>query len=99
MLLEIGEHLEKISEANQEKWLDQWAERIHHSGLSVVVLPLLEVCRGLGFLVGQALLLTQPVLAGLIDEASIDRYVTFLEDPAALEGLMERVERKAKGDG
>ena len=86
-------------EANQEKWLDRWAERIHRSGLSVVVLPLLEVCQGLGFLVGQALLLTQPVLAGLIDEASIDRYVTFFEDPTALERLMERVERKAKGDG
>ena len=86
-------------DANQEKWLDQWAERIHHSGLSAVVLPLLDVCQGLGFLVGQALLLTQPVLAGLIDEASIDRYVTFLEDPTALERLMERVERKAKGDG
>jgi hypothetical protein len=85
--------------ANQEKWLDQWAERIHHSGLSVVVLPLLEVCQGLGFLAGQTLLLAQPVLAGLIDETSIDRYVTFLEDPTSLESLIERVERKAKGDG
>ncbi len=86
-------------EANQEKWLDQWAERIHYSGLSVVVLPLLEVCQGLGFLLGQALLLTQPVLAAWVDKKSFDRYVTLLEDPTALERLIELVERKAKGYG
>lgn len=87
------------SGTGQDQWLDQWAERFHHSGLSVVVLPLLEIGRGLGVLASQVLLLTQPVLAGLVDEASIKRCVTLLEDPAALEGLIRRIERKAEGGG
>ena len=86
-------------EIGQDEWLDQWAERIHYSGLSVVVLPLLEIGRGLGVLASQVLLLTQPVLAGLVDKTSIDRYVALLEDPRAVERLIERVERKAKADG
>ena len=83
----------------QEQWLDQWAERIHNSGLSVVALPLLEIGRGLGFLGSHFLLLTQPLLMGVVDKARIKRYVTFLEDPAAIESLIERVERKAKSHG
>jgi hypothetical protein len=86
-------------EAGRDQWLDQWAERIHHSGLSPVALPLLEVSRGLGFLASQALLLGQPVLTGLVDKESINRYVALLEDPAALDDLIKRIERKAKGDG
>ena len=86
-------------EIDQEQWLDEWAERIDHSGLSVVALPLLEIGRGLGVLASHALLLIQPVLKGLVDSASINRYVTILEDSVALERLIECVERKAKGDG
>lgn len=86
-------------ETGREQWLDQWAERIHRSGLAVVALPLLEIGRGLGFLAGQALLMAQPVLAGLVDEASINRCVTLLEEPVTLGGLIERVERKAESDG
>ena len=82
----------------QEQWIDQWAERIHNSGLSIVAIPLLEVSRGLGFLVSQFLLLTQPILVSVVDETNIRRCVTLLEDPAAIESLIERVERKARGD-
>jgi hypothetical protein len=85
-------------ETGQEERLEQWAERIHLSGLSVVALPLLEVGRGLGFLASQALLLTQPVLGGLVDTESISQYVALLEDPDALDRLIQRVERKANGD-
>lgn len=87
------------SETGQEQSLDRWAERIHRSGLGVVALPLLEIGRGLGFLASQALLLSRPVLAVLVDEAQIDQYVAILEDPAALDELIERVERKAEGNG
>ena len=81
-------------ETGQERLLDQWADRIHRTGLSVVALPLLELGRGLGFLASQALLLTQPILTGLVDEAKFDRYVRLCEDPAALEALILRIERK-----
>ena len=87
--------MSKSEQAGQEQWLDHWAERIHRSGLALVALPLLEIGRGMGFLASQVLLLIQPVLGGLVDVASIDRYVTLLEDPLAIEELIERIERKA----
>jgi len=90
--------LSKSEESDQEQWLDHWAERIHRSGLALIALPLLQVSRGMGFLVSQALLLVQPVLGGLVDVASIDRYVALLENPLALEELIERIERKAGSD-
>jgi hypothetical protein len=83
----------------EEQWLDQLAERIHNSGLSVVLLPLVEIGRALGFLASQVLLLIQPVWVSLVDETRVNHYVTLLEDPAALERLVERVERKTNGDG
>jgi hypothetical protein len=85
--------------SGQERWLDQWAERIHKSGLSAVTLPLLEIGQGLGVLASHVLLFTQPILTGLVDAETLNRYVTLLEDPVALERLIERVERKAKHDG
>jgi hypothetical protein len=87
------------SVTGQERWLDQWAEHIHDSGLSVVALPLLEIGRGLGVLASHAILLAQPILAGLVDEENIAQCVALLEDPSALERLIRRVERKAEGDG
>ena len=87
------------SETGQEQWLDHWAERINRSGLAIVALPLLEIGLGLGFLAGQALLLAQPVLGILLDEANVTRYVALLEDPVALESLIERIERKTEDDG
>jgi len=83
----------------EDQWLDQWAGRIHRSGLAVVALPLLEIGRGLGFLFSQALLLIQPVLAGVVDVHDINRYVAFLDDPAAIEQLIERIERKTESRG
>lgn len=93
-----GSLLSKSEQSDREQWLDHWAERIHRSGLALIALPLLEVGRGMGFLVSQALLLVQPVLGGLVDVASIDRYVALLENPLALEELIERIERKAGSD-
>ncbi len=86
-------------ETGQEQWLDHWAERIHNSGLAVVALPLLEIGRGLGFLVSQAMLLAQPALGSLVDEASVARWIALLEDPATLEKLIKRIEREAECDG
>jgi hypothetical protein len=83
----------------QDQWLDQWAGRIHRSGLAVIALPLLEISRGLGFLFSQALLLIQPMLASVVDAQDISRYVAFLDDPAAIEELIERLERETESHG
>ena len=86
-------------ETGQEQWLDHWAERIHHSGWAVIALPCLEIGRGLGFLMSQTMLLAQPALGSLVDKASVARWIALLQDPAALETLIERIERKAECDG
>ena len=83
----------------QEQWLDQWAERIDQSGLTIVAIPLLEIGRGLGLVVSHILLLIQPLLVTVVDKNSINRYINLLEDPAAVESLIDRIERKAKDDG
>jgi hypothetical protein len=83
----------------QEQWLDQWAERIDQSGLAVVALPLLEIGRGLGLVVSHFLLFIQPLLVTVVDKNSINRYINLLEDPAAVESLIERIERKAESHG
>ena len=88
-----------VPETDREQWLDHWAERIHCSGLAPVALTALEIGRGLGFLASQALLLVQPVLGDLVDGATVTRYAALLEDPVSLEGLIERIERKAKSHG
>ena len=50
-------------------------------------------------MVSQFLLLIQPLLVTVVDKNSINRYINLLEDPAAVESLIDRIERKAKGDG
>jgi hypothetical protein len=87
------------SVTGEERWLNQWAERIHDAGLSVVVLPLLEIGRGLGVLASHAILLAKPILTGLVDEENVAQCVALLEDPSALERLIRRIEQKAEGDG
>jgi hypothetical protein len=84
------------SETGLDMWLEDWVERVDRSGLSVVVLPLLELGQAFGFLAGQGLLLIQPVLEPLIDKVTLTRSVTLLEEPALLEEFVERLERKAK---
>ena len=82
-----------MSNSVEDQWLDQWAERIRGTGLAVIAIAMLEIGRGLGFLASQTLLLAQPLLAGLVEHTHINRYVAFLDDPAAIDELISRIER------
>jgi hypothetical protein len=68
----------------------RWIEK---AGLSPVAIPVLEVARALGLVAAQALLLGQPLLRGLVDDAALDDAVHWLEDPEQVERSLERLER------
>jgi hypothetical protein len=67
----------------------QWIKR---TGLGVAVIPLLEAARALGFVAAQALLLGQPLLSGLVSEATLREVTRWLEDPQQVERLLEGLE-------
>jgi predicted glycosyl hydrolase (DUF1957 family) len=70
---------------------EELARRIEENGLDLVAIPLLEVARALGFVFAQTLLFSQPLLAGLLDEAVLHRTARWLESPQQVEQLLERL--------
>ncbi|HEC34239.1 MAG TPA: hypothetical protein ENI37_05930 [Chloroflexi bacterium] len=73
---------------------EEWGRRIKEAGLNPVAIPLLETARALGFVAAQALLLGQPFLAGLVDEAALQRATAWLEDPQQIEELLAHLENE-----
>lgn len=80
------------SEAEQQAWVKGWARRIEALNLSPVMLSLLEIARPFGLLGGQALLLAQPLLNGIVSETAVERIAILLNDPDLLEQLKMRLE-------
>jgi hypothetical protein len=76
---------------------EEWARRIERTGAEPVAVLLLEVIRALGFVAAQALLLGQPLLTGLMDDATIRKAASWLEDPGQAEQLLKRLEREEDG--
>lgn len=75
------------SEAEQSAWVETWARRLEALGLSPVALPLIEVARAFGFLGSQALLMAQPLVAGIANDAMLERISALLDNPELLEQL------------
>ena len=73
---------------------EEWTRRIERTGAEPVVVLLLEAVRALGFVAAQALLLGQPLLTGLVDEATVRKAASWLEDPGQAEQLLKRLERE-----
>lgn len=88
-----------MAESRGSQQFDEWADHIHRSGLAVVALPLLHICRAAGFVLGQAVLLSQPLLNNLIAPARLNHLVALLDDPVAIDTLIAHVEQKAESDG
>lgn len=70
---------------------ERWVQRIKEAGWEPVAIPLLEVARALGFVVAQALLIGQPLLVGLVDEAWLQKAVAWFSDPQGPEQALERL--------
>ena len=82
------------SEAEQQAWVETWAQRIEALGLSPVALSLLESTRAFGFLGSQALLVAQPLATGIVDDTTVERAATLLDSPQLLERLRTYLERE-----
>ena len=74
-------------EADQQAWVEAWARRIDALGLSSVVLPLIDIAHAFGFLGSQALVMTRPLAAGIVDDAAIEHAAALLDSPELLEQL------------
>jgi len=83
------------SETEQQTWVETLAERIEALGLSPVALSLLESAHAFGFLGGQAILMAQPLVTGLVNDTTVERTVTLLDSPE----LLERLRTYLEGEG
>lgn len=75
------------SETKQQVWVETWAKRIETLGLSPVALSLLEITHAFGFLGSQALLMTQPLVTGIVKDATIEQTIALLDSPELLDRL------------
>lgn len=75
------------SEAELRAWVDTWARRIEALGLSSAVLPFLEIARAFGFLGSQILLMAQPLVSGIVNDAALERTMALLDSPELLDRL------------
>lgn len=76
----------------EEQLIAQLAQRIDHLGMSRPALLFLEAHRPLGFLGAQALVFLQPILG--INGAVLRQYTQLLEEPDAINRLIEHLEAK-----
>jgi hypothetical protein len=74
-------------ETEQQAWVEVWARRIEALGLSPVALSLLEIAQAFGFLGSQAFLIAQPMMAGIVNDTTIERTVALLDSPELLKRL------------
>ena len=68
----------------QQAWIETWARRIETLELSPVALALLEIAHTFGFLASQVLLVTQPLMTGIVNDTALERAVDLLESPEML---------------
>jgi hypothetical protein len=71
--------------------LDQIANSLKQRGLHAAALTLLEAGQPLTFVGSQLLWLAQPALALLWPRSQVHRFARLMEDPAAVNSLMERL--------
>jgi hypothetical protein len=57
-----------------------------------MALLLIEVARPFGFLGGQALVMAQPLLSGMVDDVAVERTVALMDSPGLLDQLRVRLE-------
>ena len=82
------------SQVEQPAWVEAWARRIEALGLSPVALALIETARALGLLGSQVLLVAQPLVTGITNDATLERISALLDDPELLDQLQLHLEGK-----
>jgi hypothetical protein len=82
------------SEVTSEAWVEDWAGRIRALGFSPGVLFLVEMARALGTLGSHAVLLVEPLVAGIVDQVTMNRLTALLEEKE----LLDRLELSLRGE-
>jgi hypothetical protein len=75
------------SEAEQSDWVDKLAGRIEQRGASSLALLLIEIARPFDFLGSQMLLMAQPLLTGIVADATVEQTTLLLDNPKLLNRL------------
>ncbi len=76
---------------NGDPFLDQIASTLKQRGLHTAALTLLEAGQPLAFIGSQLLWLAQPALALLWPTAQVQHFARLMEDPSAVNSLMDRL--------
>ena len=84
------------SEPDEQAWIETWARRIETLGLSPVTPLLIELVRAFGFLGGQALVLAQPLMTGIVSETALERTAALLDSPELLDRLRAHLEKEER---
>lgn len=79
-------------QAKQTSWIQRWAEDIKVSGLSSPVLLFIEATYAFRFLGNHLFLITRPLMGGILEETTIERATTLLNDPESLAQLKAHLE-------
>lgn len=79
-------------QAKQTSWIQRWAEDIKVSGLSSLVLLLIEATYAFRFLGNHLFLITRPLMSGILEETTIKRAATLLNNPESLAQLKAHLE-------
>jgi len=74
-------------ETKPEAWVEAWARRIEALGLSLVMLPLIELAHAFGALGSQAILMAQPLVTGIVNDTTLKRTMALLDNAELLEQL------------
>jgi len=74
-------------EIEGQAWVETWARRIETLGLSSVALALVEIAHAFGFLGSQALLMAQPLVTGIVNDATLEQTAALLDSPELLDRL------------
>jgi hypothetical protein len=57
-----------------------------------MALLLIAIARPFGILGGQALVMAQPLLSGIVDDVAVERTVALMDNPGLLDQLRVRLE-------
>jgi hypothetical protein len=83
------------SQEQSEQLIEQLARRISRWRLTLPSLVFLEVAKPFSFIASQGLLLCQPFLSFLVQEALVADYADLLADRANIDQLMAHLEEMA----
>lgn len=78
-----------MSEGQAASPIEVWARRMRETGLTPILLPILELARAFGPLASQVLLLGEPLLADQVGRGPLRQMARWLSDPAQVNRLLE----------